>query len=897
MSDEQTIYISPDDDLTTVRERLEEIPARRVMLVIPSQTQLRSHVAWKLLYASMRELGKDVLIVSSDPQIRSVAHAVKFNVAHSLESSQVNRSTRTPSHPTRNTPTSRRSTSSMVRPAPNAGRVAPPAPPEVEQTIRKQADQTQKPPQAPIPFERSRFQANEEQESNDFLAADPQQDRDVPTQRNRYGQSYDFGVNRSSQILPLQQEQIDEEPDLLIEDYQQSQNIRQAANAGKQVNSEKQEGTKAERTFMPASIGENVLPAEQVRPSQSSALKEDPFDSLTDTQASPTAEQHGGVSFAGFETQEHIIQDAPEVQAPFIVPQRSVPEPAPKQRPAQKAPTRTSRSLGNANNPALRETTRRPPTNRDLPQRPRNSTPLRSQPLSYQEEDALPPPPVNNQSFTNQAPKRSSKALQPEGRVENRNESYTRAPARVQSAPLPVSTSTRQQRISRNLTPPATPSPATRLSDHLPPPAKAKKTTQGLRPAPSRSQLVASQRNKKRGSWLAFLVILLVIVLLALAAFIPTANVTIIVQSRDYAHAVSVIAHPAASNQTNAVVAHQYTHTFQATGQGKATGTKTVNKARATGSVCFINNGGNSIEIPTGSIVATGQNGAQFATTADVVISAHSSCTSSPPDPVQAVSAGESGNVAAGVVTTIPTTSLNAIAQYNKTSASNLNLTVNNPTAIGGGGMQPFPAVTTTDRTNVQQTLHQQLQSNVNTWLKSLPQNGVAGKPFTTDMLIDTPAVDTVINSGNTFSATVQENVTVLFVSTVDLQKAATTQLNTVIHNDKTYSGYEVIQDAFAQVRIAQVKQQNPDANTLDITYNATAQAAPSIPLSTVQDEARGKSIASAQAELMQDLKSRGVQQVKIAVTPGFIPWVTPLTAHIAVHEIPTTTQVTQPTK
>ena len=85
MSDEQTIYISPQDDLTNVRERLERIPTRRVTLVIPSQTLLRSLIAWRNLYARAQELGKEVLIISSDPQIRSVAQAAKFKVA-SLES-------------------------------------------------------------------------------------------------------------------------------------------------------------------------------------------------------------------------------------------------------------------------------------------------------------------------------------------------------------------------------------------------------------------------------------------------------------------------------------------------------------------------------------------------------------------------------------------------------------------------------------------------------------------------------------------------------------------------------------------------------------------------------------------------------------------------------------------
>src|ERR1700737_1543897 len=95
MSDEQMIYIDPEDDLTNVRSRLEGVESRYVTLVIPAQTQLRSHVAWKLLHTRARELGKDVLIISSDPQIRSIAHAEKFRVANSLESSSSGRSTNT----------------------------------------------------------------------------------------------------------------------------------------------------------------------------------------------------------------------------------------------------------------------------------------------------------------------------------------------------------------------------------------------------------------------------------------------------------------------------------------------------------------------------------------------------------------------------------------------------------------------------------------------------------------------------------------------------------------------------------------------------------------------------------------------------------------------------------
>src|SRR5437899_7012733 len=86
MADEQIIYLSPEEELTNVRERLEHITARRIILVVPAQTQLRSHVSWRLLHARARELNKDILIISSDRQIRSVVKAAGFRVADSLES-------------------------------------------------------------------------------------------------------------------------------------------------------------------------------------------------------------------------------------------------------------------------------------------------------------------------------------------------------------------------------------------------------------------------------------------------------------------------------------------------------------------------------------------------------------------------------------------------------------------------------------------------------------------------------------------------------------------------------------------------------------------------------------------------------------------------------------------
>ena len=75
MAKEKIIYLGPEEELTNVRERLENTKAGYIILIIPPQTQLRSHVGWRLLRSRVRELGQDVLIISSDRQIRAVAKA------------------------------------------------------------------------------------------------------------------------------------------------------------------------------------------------------------------------------------------------------------------------------------------------------------------------------------------------------------------------------------------------------------------------------------------------------------------------------------------------------------------------------------------------------------------------------------------------------------------------------------------------------------------------------------------------------------------------------------------------------------------------------------------------------------------------------------------------------
>ncbi|MEO8953500.1 MAG: hypothetical protein ACR2H5_22265 [Ktedonobacteraceae bacterium] len=81
---EQVLYISPEENITEIRERLGRTHAHDVALVFPPQTRLRSHVAWRLLRQRAQELGKDISIVSSDQHIRAIARSVQFKTASSL---------------------------------------------------------------------------------------------------------------------------------------------------------------------------------------------------------------------------------------------------------------------------------------------------------------------------------------------------------------------------------------------------------------------------------------------------------------------------------------------------------------------------------------------------------------------------------------------------------------------------------------------------------------------------------------------------------------------------------------------------------------------------------------------------------------------------------------------
>jgi Baseplate J-like protein len=882
MSDEQTIYISPDDDLTTVRERLEHIQTRKVIMVVPAQTQLRSHVAWKLLFARVRELGKDVLIVSSDPQVRSVAHAVKFTVANSLESSQQGHS-RPVGRPTRSGPTNRtkvagpgprsaparpasatRSTNSL-RPKPTEVRSWQGAEPKIDSQVR----------------ERRRTGYREPVASQDEVI----DDLDPATFHSpeKKGKSFDFRVNSAPPIQPLTPGPI-EEPDLLLEDYTQAQDIRSAAN-----------DLPSQPDALP--VTPRTSPEVTRRPSQTQASKasqiplneddEDPFSYMEDKQFSQSGEQHGNTPI-GYDDHnyEHVIRDVSDEPTSIVsnhfeynqIPEANKntrkrdqrpPDTGTKKREMPRPPQRLSGNIAPA------------PPAASIPSFP-TAQRMRSEDLD--DDDLLPeerpveerPTRIQTRDRLNEArPQRPVRAresvpLAPTGPRKQGPGLYSGQLNRPGVAQQPQS---QQRPITNRNVDASRQQPVRRTQTNgRPEPHVIASRQRKTAPPITRQQ----RRNNNIPIWISTAVAIILILTIFICIYaIPTATATITVATRDYSHAISLTANT--SGQSGAVPAQQFTQDFSKQGTETATGKKMVGIGKATGEVCFGNTGTTSVTIPTGSIVTTAS-GVQFVTTAEGVIQQQITCTNSPPIPVQAVQAGQTGNIGPGVITLIPNTSLEAIATSNTTTAAKLKLSVNNLAAITGGGIQPVPAVTTQDLVNAKADLHKQVQTQIDTWKKGLPEDGVLGTLTTTDTLTNAPKVGDTINAGKTFPVGVQVKATILFVKNADIKSAAATQLGTTIKTDKNFTNDVLLPQT---VTITKLKQQETNNTSMKLNFTAATKVTGQFDENTIRSSIAGQSTGAAQDTLKK--QSSSVQNVAIKVNPAFFSWVPWYQPHIAI--------------
>lgn len=846
MADEQpvTIYLSPEEELTSVRERLEKTQARRIDLVIPSQTQLRSHVGWRLIHARMRELGKDLLVISPDRQVRAVARAAGFRVAETQESpsnrSRSGGNTRPGSINTRGAARSRVSSSRGVpesrasqsgggrrRPTPASNRPRPQLPPaefDEEQTLSRPGPKSLERPQKEQPGAPALFFQEPEEKS---------------------GPIRDFHISTTPSVRPSVPGRDDEEDEgrNYYDDYSTAQRIRESASG-------RGAGGQPDRSSPSLNRG--------ARESWNTATSRwgDPYAYLEDEQQnSPLPEQRGSVpanfqdigsgapdiSDRSTEIMESGIEDLGDmgtIDLPEVLsiqkPESPVREPGgrPRPRPSGQMKPRSPRA-------------------------PRPGAP------DFDDDDellALPDRPTRT----------GSQNLRPSRELPGSRSSQGLRPGAGPQAGVRPSQVLKQGSASQSAqrARPATGGQRAPSRQLLPTPA----ATTSRRPAspPRRA------RRSGRGLAIAFTILVLLLVVIGLFFYlVPTATVTVSLQSRTYSQTVhlNASADPQANVQ-NKVLAQQLGHDFSVSGQQKASGTTTVGDTRAEGQVIFTNNGTSDVTIPTGTVIAT-QSGVQFATNAETFVA---SGKSYPAVPITAQQTGAVGRVGAGTITVIPQSSIDSIAQYNHTTAQKIDLTVNNTAATKGGGTKNESAVTKQDLQALARTLHQSLQQQVNNWLAAQvragdvhgsPAPNVIGStnPLPDEKLSNVPAVNQAVESG-TFSGTLTLHVNVLVARAAALQAAAGKVLNAAAGQLRPAS---MLATQAPVVLTNEQATTSKDGNTLAITTKVTGTIIRQISTQDVAALLAGKGVGDVRGDLQNGIAQAGIQDVQVAVSPSFL--------------------------
>ncbi len=839
MTNEQIIYLGPEEELTSVRERLEGAPAERIMLVIPPQTQLRSHLGWRLLHSRIRELGKDVLVISSDSQIRKVAQNAGFRVADSKiadtkESSASNKQ-RSTSRPVRTDMGGKKTQRSRNQP----GRGSP-----AHRLWSKQPNQSQLAANDRQQAPQSRGETDSKISRADEVitgsGAAPSSSLEI--QDEQFAQPFESPMDTAPSIHSLVPEHEDDESDPLkegvhIEDVLFAQHIREAA-----------QSTDA-GTAQPAP---EIREQSSDRPEQHSMLPpagqmdEDLFAYMEDIQPVSLPEQRAStfihdldpevadISEVPTEEQEFNIDDLGD-QGELVVPQ--------------------DEGLDSWTEPAVEE-----PYEEETPRvpgvRPRRSSigsQARPSIEDFDDQDKLLPPEQPRRVTPSSAPL-SAGALasattgkrQPKPQAQARN---VKVPPTTQQAKRPAAT-----KASRNVT--------------VPPVSKA---------APS----IFSQRGS-RIMVIAF-ISMAVIVLALLASLYFGSNATVIITVPTQPSS-STMSYEASTNvqdkQHNTVPSQVLTYPASASDQGTATGTIKQGNSLATGTVIFTNNGSQAVDIPTSTVVATsGAVVMQFVTTADVLVEPASSGNAGPPVPVQAQNPGDSGNVVANAINIIPPDGITKIAQNSNIPKTAVNLTVTNPNPTRGGGVANVPSVTSGDIIPLKNTLHQQVQTQIKQWLAKVVHAKDVKGPLMPDVLgsstllkeeklVTTPAVGQAAPNGK-FNGVLSVTVSVLVIRDPAIQAAGRSQLNATALKMKP----AFVLTTQRPVNVTVTKSSaSPDGTTLSITVKAAGQIMQRVAPRDISNLEAGKPINQAKSDIMGGKAGvTGVVDTRIDTFPSLL--------------------------
>ena len=83
---EQIIYLEPDEDVLSIRDRIETAEAKRVLLVVPPYSDvLTRRVDLQVIQRRSAQAGIEVALVTDDGEIRSQAREVGLPVFDSID--------------------------------------------------------------------------------------------------------------------------------------------------------------------------------------------------------------------------------------------------------------------------------------------------------------------------------------------------------------------------------------------------------------------------------------------------------------------------------------------------------------------------------------------------------------------------------------------------------------------------------------------------------------------------------------------------------------------------------------------------------------------------------------------------------------------------------------------
>lgn len=868
MPEEQIIYLDPNDELTRVREKIEEVPARRIILVVPQQTQLRSNVGWRLLHARARELGKEVQVISPDRQVRAVAKAAGFRVSQPQEGSSTSKMRVSPTQPQRGVAGRgvQRHLGPVNRgPAHNraARRLEPLAPPSLREEQPTISQTETRPPQ-------SIWHQQENSPPEEPTSRQGKEEAYPPVEifeDDALGQPFEFRIDQAQgephTARPLTSRPDEEEQqDPYIPDYDTAWRIRSAA----------QEGASGGESNPPLQEQESasVFPLSHYS-TPPEPTHDNPFENdIEELSPSLIPEQRG----ATFSPDVHNV--APDVaDIPTDVHRiEDVEEPGGLQDfPVRQWDNEFLNDPGESFPVPARDTRARGGTRSGKPRRGPDE----------EDEDFLPP-------ASQSTPPRSSRPVSPG--------SFSTPRAGSRGAPMPPPLSAGSQPPMRNVTTrPVDQSPRLQQPSAQPRPISRSRIPAASPPSPSR----------RRGSRVTTIVVVVVLVLLLLVGvgffyYGTSATVTLTVPSKTLSlNSFKLVASTnTRSKFPNSVTSQVSTHEASVTGQGTATGFIQQGTAKASGTVIFTNNGQLNITIPTGTVLSTsaGAGSVQFVTTASPVVPPTNANNSPVPVRVEAQSPGSSGNVGAGTITVVPAASLAAIAQASNLSTSQINLSVTNPSPLTGGGVSQVPAVTKNDLQALKNSLHLQLQAKIKTWLQGLvPQGDFAGKPFpnvvgstqplSQELLTQVPTAGSPLPD-KTFSGTLSVNVSVLVVRHSSLIAAAQSQLNAAALATRP-NPYVLSTQFPITLKVGSSSPAN-DGTTITFTLSASGLAMLRVNTQALSLYLTGKTVDQAYSAINTgEAGPKGVEFSKIVVSPSFLSIMPFRSEHIHIDVMPGT--------